>query len=104
MVLLYVLALVFCAPKKHHQFTRTIENDIDICTNSIGPKYTEPLYEIEELLSLGGEEPEPKLYQPFGDCLVDDEGNIFFSDEDRIKKFDSDGNFLQFIGRPGDEL
>ncbi|MCP4724833.1 MAG: hypothetical protein GY863_07345 [bacterium] len=59
----------------------------------------EQFFRYEETLSLGGEE-KPKLFQP-GSCLIDDDGNMYFTDEQRIKKFTPEGDFLQYIGDIG---
>ncbi|MBN2415658.1 hypothetical protein JXO52_07440 [bacterium] len=92
-----------CADKSAHRFSREVREDgVELIVNSGGPKYAEPLYEPEETLSLGGEEPEPKLFQPGNDSpLVDVEGSIFITDGDHVKKFNSDGNFVAYITRPG---
>ncbi len=100
-LILTVFIVLSCSTSPSHTFTKEIdENNIEICTNSGEPKFTESLYTIEESLSLGGEEPEPKLFQPYG-VLVDDEGSLFFVDEGRIKKFSSKGEFISFISQPG---
>ncbi len=103
-IFVFIVSFVFisCSKEGVHKFTTSINEDgVEVCVNSDGPKYTEPLYEIEETLSLGGEEPEPKLFQP-QDFLVDDDGFLYFTDEDRIKKFEADGKFVSFIAARGE--
>ena len=81
MLMIMILISASCSNSPKHTFTKKInENNIEICMNSGGPKFIKSLYTIEETLSLGGEEPEPKLFQPYG-VLVDDEGFLFFIDE-----------------------
>lgn len=101
MLMIMILILASCSNSPKHTFTKEInENNIEICTNSGGPKFIKSLYTIEETLSLGGEEPEPKLFQPYG-VLVDDQGFLFFIDEYRIKKFSPQGDFISLISQPG---
>ena len=76
-VIFLLFVLISCSKKGAHEFTTSIGDDgVEICVNSGGPKYAEPLYDIEETLSLGGEEPEPKLYQPFN-FLIGDDSTIY---------------------------
>ncbi len=58
------------------------------------------LFYLEETLSIGGEE-NPKVFQPSG-LAVDNEGQIYISDDGRIKVFSESGEFLRFISRSGD--
>lgn len=59
------------------------------------------LFSFEEVLSLGGDVPNPPIFQPVERCLVDDEGNIYINDEFRIKQFSPEGKFLRYIGDIG---
>jgi hypothetical protein len=103
-LLIQGVVLFSCSSKGSHEFTTSInEAGVGICVNSGGPRYSEPLYDIDETLSLGGEEPVPTLYQPQPwSFLVDHEGCLYFTDEDRIKKFDEAGQFERYIGAKGE--
>lgn len=65
------------------------------------PNQDSQLYVLEENLSLGNEEPTPKIYQPTSSMSVDQNGNIYIIDENRIKKFDPTGDFICYIGNRG---
>lgn len=100
-LLIPIMINISCSKGNPHKFTVSeSENGVQISINSDGPKFSEPIYNIEETLSLGGEEPTPKLYQP-NSFIVDDNGALYFTDENRVKKFDKNGTFLQYIGRKG---
>ena len=97
----FLIIVASCSNTSSHRFSKKINNaGVEVCTSSGGPKYADPLYTLEETLSLGGEAPEPKLFQPFG-VLVDDERYLYFIDEQRIKKFSPHGEFVSYIGRIG---
>ena len=100
MVILFILVSCGGNNSSHRFAVSTSEKGADLRVNSGGPKYETPLYDIDETLSLGGEEPEPTLFEPRS-FLVDDDGNLYFTDDDRIKKFDSTGKFRRFISRRG---
>ena len=58
-IFVFIMLFVFiaCSKEGAHKFITSInEEGVEICVNSGGPKYSEPLYDIEETLSLGGEE------------------------------------------------
>ncbi|MFC1726016.1 hypothetical protein ACFL4T_10350 [candidate division KSB1 bacterium] len=97
---LFLICLFNCAKEEHPFVTLYKEKGIDAVVISGKPSGDKSLYYFEEVLSIGGEEPEPVVFQP-GECLIDDDGNLYFSDEGRIKKFDQNGNFVQFIGTKG---
>ncbi len=103
-IFVFIMLFVFiaCSKEGAHKFITSInEEGVEICVNSGGPKYSEPLYDIEETLSLGGEEEDLKLFQPM-DFLIGDDSTIYISDDNRIKIFDYDGEFLQYIGNRGE--
>jgi hypothetical protein len=95
--------LITCHRGDKHKFITTLdENGRKVSINLGHPKYGDSIYKIKETLSLGGEEPIPKVYQPIGRPLIDNEGNIYLTDENRIKKFSKAGTFLYYIGSRGD--
>ncbi len=102
-ILLYLSVLnISCSRESSHSFSKKVRNDgVEICVNKKTPLYDTPIYDIRETLSLGGESHVPKLYQSYN-FFVDNDGCLYFTDEKRVKKFDSEGNFLFLIGDRGD--
>ncbi|MFC1563530.1 hypothetical protein ACFL6G_01280 [candidate division KSB1 bacterium] len=99
-ILLILSLLVQCSEKIEDPYLLSLKEkgvDVKIIEEESIP--TSQVYDVVETLSLGGEEV-PTLYQP-GSCLVDDQGNMYFTDENRIKKFSPDGEFLRYIGDIG---
>lgn len=85
---------------------RTIEkeNGVTVVKNPLEPLNPELKIIFEEDLTIGVQEGDENYM--FGNQVfvnTDDEGNIYVTDQDRrtVRKYDSDGNFLQSIGRPG---
>ena len=78
----------------------TRDDGVKICINKNGPSSDKQLYRFKETLSLGGEEPSPKLYMP-SQCLVDGIGIMYVVDEKMIKKIDPNGNDIVFISKVG---
>jgi len=102
LTLIFLFQFFFCTKENAQTFfSKVQQNGVSVIEIDNISKQLENYFQYEEILSLGAEEPEPKLYQPL-DCLVDKNGNLYFSDEGRIKKFDSMGNFLQYIGNKGE--
>jgi len=94
-----------CGEQKAHGH-RTIEeaDGVTIVKNPLEPLNPEMQIIFEEDLTIGVEEGDENYM--FGSQVfvnTDDEGNIYVTDWDRktVKKYDSNGNFLQSIGRPG---
>jgi hypothetical protein len=100
--LLLVLAVIYSCGNETNDFLRVAEqNGVQVHIIKNKPKKSNEFCTITETLSLGGEEPVPKLFQP-RNCLVDNAGNLYFSDEGRIKKFSPKGEFMHFIGNKGE--
>jgi hypothetical protein len=80
------------------------ENGIKVVKNPKDPLYGEIKLELQEDLSIGGNEKEENYYFPKGVFIaVDDQGNIFAADMGnfRIQKYDKAGKYLRSIGRKG---
>jgi hypothetical protein len=79
------------------------ENGIRIVNNPAEPMYGELVLELEEDLSIGSVEDENTMFYRIGGIAVDSLGNLFVVDSgnQRVQKFDKDGNYLQTIGRKG---
>ena len=106
-VIPFSLLILFnaCGEQKAHG-QRTIEkkNGVTVVKNPSEPLNPELQIIFEEELTIGVEEGDENYM--FGNQVfvnADDEGNIYVTDGDRraVRKYDSDGNFLQSIGRPG---
>lgn len=100
LIIVLLITVFYCSKEEHPFVTFYKGKGIKAVVISGRPSQENPVYKYEEVLSLGGEEPEPVLFQP-GSCLIDDEENLYFTDEGRIKKFDKNGKFIRFIGNKG---
>jgi hypothetical protein len=94
-----------CGEQKAHG-QRTIEeaNGVTVVENPSEPLNPELQIIFEEELTIGVEEGDENYM--FGNQVfvnADDEGNIYVTDQDKrtVKKYDSNGSFLQSIGRLG---
>jgi hypothetical protein len=90
--------------KAHGRVTIEEENGVTVVKNPSEPLNPELQIIFEEDLTIGVKEGDENYM--FGNQVFvnsDDGGNIYVTDRDRriVKKYDSDGNFLQSIGRPG---
>lgn len=100
-VAMSLFLLIQCSEKVDDPFiVSMIERGVDAKLVSGIPETDEQLYRIEEVLSIGGEEPVPALFMP-NEVLVDNSEYLYFTDEDRIKKFSPDGKFIKMIGDKG---
>jgi hypothetical protein len=100
---LSVLLIPFaCSKKPESAASVEVIDGIEYVHNSGTPLHPEKSVTFEEELSIGGEEYE-MLSQPML-FIVDKEGRIFISDyqDQAIKVFDSNGDFIQTIGRRGE--
>jgi len=100
-----VLILTISCSQKNTKWKGTIEkiDGVTIIKNPKEPIYGEPVFDLEEDLSIGNEDDENYLFYKIGDIEVDSEGNIFVLDcgNHRIQKYDKKGNFLRTIGKKG---
>ncbi|MFC1529104.1 6-bladed beta-propeller [Gemmatimonadota bacterium] len=87
-----------------HSFRTFRENGIKIAETSGGPRFDEPLFRYEEILTLDqNEEVEASLlYRPIK-YLMDEEGRFFVLDygNRRVAVFDEGGTYSHSIGREG---
>jgi len=101
-VLLLFLIPFACSKKTESEASVEVVDGIEYVHNTRIPLHPEKSVTFEEELSIGGEECEmlarPMLY------IADNEGRIFISDyqDQAIKVFDSNGEFIQNIGRQGE--
>jgi hypothetical protein len=100
---IFVLFLVFaCSKKPESEATVEIIDGVENVHNTGTPMNPDKSVSFEEELSVGGKEYDmlsrPILY------IVDKEDRILISDmqDQAIKVFDSNGNFIQTIGRQGE--
>lgn len=80
------------------------ENGIKVVKNPRDPLYGEIKFDLQEDLSIGGNENDNNYYFPKRVSIaVDDQGNIFAADMGnfRIQKYDKAGKYLRSIGRKG---
>ena len=80
------------------------ENGVKIVKNPTEPLHGELILELEEDLSIGGNENDDNYYFPKSVYIaVDDRGNIFTADTGnvRIQEYDKTGKHLRSIGRKG---
>lgn len=90
--------------KAHRQRTSEEADGVTVVKNPLEPLNPELQIIFEEDLTIGVEEGDENYM--FGSLVVmntDDEGNFYVTNGDRntVKKYDSNGKFLQSIGRPG---
>jgi hypothetical protein len=103
---LSVLILFYSCGQQTSAWHGSIEevDGVTIVKNPLEPLNPELQIIFEEDLTIGVEEGDENYM--FGSQVLlntDDEGNFYVTDWDRrmVKKYDSDGHFLQSIGRPG---
>ena len=79
------------------------ENGIKVIKNPREPLYGEIKLDLQEDLSIGREDDKNYLFWLLWDIAVDGQGNIYVADTKnlRVQKFDSNGKYLQTIGRGG---
>ena len=98
-----VLFISFGGQKAEWKGKIEIEDGVKVINNPGEPLYGEITFELEEDLSIGGEDDENYLFYSVRDIGVDDDGNIYVLERGnlRIQKFDRDGNYLCTMGRIG---
>jgi len=96
-----IAVFMFCTNVNDHRYTIN-ENEQGVTTivNSGGAKYLDPIFNLKEILQIGGETTTPMLYQP-NSVHVGNDGSLYFIDEKRLKKFDAKGQFLSYISKEG---
>ena len=101
------IAITACSSRDEdssHSFRSYQENGVTIAETTGGPKYIDPLFEYEMIITLdqNPEIEESQLYQPFR-FLMDEEGRYYIQDfgNNRIAVFDEAGKYHHSIGRQG---
>lgn len=94
-----------CGEQRAHR-QRTIEeaDGVTVVKNPLEPLNPELKIIFEENLTIGvGDGDENYMFGSLVVMNTDDDGNFYVTDGDRntVKKYNSNGNFLQSIGRPG---
>lgn len=107
LIALLALLIIGISCQKSRQKEAQVEviDGVTIIHNPETPIYPERTVLFEEELSIGGEDESGNiiLYQPFR-YAVDEKGNIYISDRQDvvIKKFNSEGQYVQSIGAEGE--
>ena len=103
LIFLFIISLACQKEKTGWQGTVEEENGVKVVNNPAEPMYGELVLELEEDLAIGSLEDENYSFYRIGGIAVDSQGNIFVVDSgnQRIQKYDKDGNYLQTIGRKG---
>ena len=87
-----------------HSFRIFEENGIQVAETTGGPKYSDPIFAYEEILTLeqDEEQEESLLYRPYI-FMMDEEGMYYVADfgTNRIAVFDQSGKYSHSIGRQG---
>ncbi len=88
-----------------HSFKVYQEDNVTVAITSGGPKYTEPLFDYEVVVTLkeNPDRPESMLFHP-GDICMDRDGYFYVEDKGngRIAVFNPQGDFVRSFGRVGD--
>ncbi len=79
------------------------ENGVRTVHNPETPLYGEFAFDLETELIIGGDGDDNTIFYEARRMAVDGDGNMYVLDSgnNRIQKFDGDGNFLQTIGKEG---
>ena len=106
--ILFLFLLTACSTREagtSHSFRQYIENGVTIEETVGGPKYSDPLFQYERILTLKKDpaKPESYLFNP-GRITMDSNGLIYVTDRgnQRIAVFNRDGEYLRGFGRKGE--
>lgn len=109
LVPLSILILVGCDPSvsvRSHTFTVGIEEGVPTARTTGGPRYDDPVFRFEELLTLDQDpsRPESLLHEPQQGARKAGDGCFYIPDSGncRIAVFDRTGRYQRSIGRAGD--
>jgi len=104
-LLIYLVIFSFTCQKQKTGWQGTVEeeNGVKVVRNPAEPYYGELTIELEEDLAIGSETDENYMFYQTGGIAADNQGNIYVVDSgnQRIQKYDKNGNYLQTIGRKG---
>lgn len=103
LIFLVIISLACQKQKSGWQGKIEEENGIKVVRNPAEPYYGELTIELEEDLAIGSETDENYMFYQAGSIAADNQGNIYVVDSgnQRIQKYDKNGNYLQTIGRKG---
>ncbi len=105
-IMLFVFIFSISCQKQKTGWQGTIgeENGIKVVNNPAEPMYGELVLELEEDLAIGSVDDEKTMFYQIGGIAVDGQANMFVLDSgnQRLQKYDKDGNYLQTIGRKGE--
>jgi len=80
------------------------ENGVTVVKNPKEPIYSEPVFELQEDLTIsGGEDSGEQMFQNINTLVVNERGHMYILDEQagNIKTYDQNGRFLKTIGKKG---
>jgi hypothetical protein len=103
LIFFFVLSSACQKQKTGWQGSIEEENGIKVVNNPAEPLYGELVLELEEDLAIGSIDDENTTFYQIGGIAVDSQDNMFVMDSgnQRIQKYDKEGNYLQTIGRKG---
>jgi hypothetical protein len=80
-----------------------VEDGVKAVKNPDKPLFGELIFDLKEDLIIGNEEDKNYMFYQARDIKIDSQGNIYVLDagNHRLQKFDTNGNYLQTIGRKG---
>ena len=106
--ILLLFLLTACSSREagtYLSFIQYIEYGATFADTVGGPKYSDPLFRYEKILTLKEDpaKPESYLFNP-GSISMDPDGLIYVTDRgnQRIAVFNSDGEYLRSFGREGE--
>ncbi len=98
-----ILTLLSCG-KEEYQVEIRYEGDLKYIINPEAPKFQDPGYEFDPVLTIGLEDGDDNyLFSRIRDVKVDEQGNIYILDQRnyRIQVFNENGEYSLTIGKKG---
>jgi len=106
--ILILFLLTACSSREagtSYSFRRYMENGVTVAETTGGPKYSDPLFHYEPILTLREDpaKPDSYLFNP-GRFSMDADGLIYVTDRgnQRIAVFNGDGAYIRSFGRKGE--
>jgi hypothetical protein len=101
----FIMTISFGGQKAEWKGKIENENGVRVIQNPEEPLYGEIKFELEEDLSIGRDDDKNYSFYMVRGIALDSQQNIYVTDwgHFRIQKFDKNGNYLQTIGRHGQE-